>query len=129
LGLETWFLVAKSLYCSVREPEFSSRYPYGDSQPPITPAPGAMAPSFGLYWHCTSAVYINSACARARARAHTHTHTHTHTYTNKITLFENVLTLQKEGYCRAVVAHAFNPSTWEAEAGGFLSSRPAWSTE
>jgi hypothetical protein len=27
---------------------------------------------------------------------------------------------------RAVVAHAFNPSTWEAEAGGFLSSRPAW---
>ena len=29
----------------------------------------------------------------------------------------------------AVVAHAFNPSTWEAEAGGFLSSRPAWSTK
>jgi hypothetical protein len=25
--------------------------------------------------------------------------------------------------------HAFNPSTWEAEAGEFLSSRPAWSTE
>jgi hypothetical protein len=30
---------------------------------------------------------------------------------------------------RAVVAHTFNPSTWEAEAGGFLSLRPAWSTE
>jgi hypothetical protein len=29
----------------------------------------------------------------------------------------------------AMVAHAFNPSTGEAEAGGFLSSRPAWSTE
>jgi hypothetical protein len=28
-----------------------------------------------------------------------------------------------------VVAHAFNPSTWEAEAGGFLSLRPTWSTE
>jgi hypothetical protein len=28
-----------------------------------------------------------------------------------------------------VVAHAFNPRTWEAEAGGFLSLRPAWSTE
>jgi hypothetical protein len=28
-----------------------------------------------------------------------------------------------------VVAHAFNLSTQEAEAGGFLSSRPAWSTE
>jgi hypothetical protein len=26
-----------------------------------------------------------------------------------------------------VVVHTFNPSTWEAEAGGFLSSRPAWS--
>jgi hypothetical protein len=25
----------------------------------------------------------------------------------------------------AVVAHAFNPSTWEAETGGFLSSRTA----
>jgi hypothetical protein len=28
-----------------------------------------------------------------------------------------------------VVVHAFNPSTREAEAGGFLSSRLAWSTE
>jgi major histocompatibility complex class I len=28
-----------------------------------------------------------------------------------------------------VVAHTFNPSTWEAEAGRFLSSRTAWSTE
>jgi hypothetical protein len=25
-----------------------------------------------------------------------------------------------------VVPHAFNPSTWEAEAGEFLSLRPAW---
>jgi major histocompatibility complex class I len=28
-----------------------------------------------------------------------------------------------------VVVYAFNPSTWEAEAGGFLSSRLAWSTK
>ena len=28
-----------------------------------------------------------------------------------------------------MVVHTFNSSTWEAEAGGFLSSRPAWSTE
>jgi hypothetical protein len=28
-----------------------------------------------------------------------------------------------------VVTHAFNPSTREVEAGGFLSSRPAWSTK
>jgi hypothetical protein len=29
----------------------------------------------------------------------------------------------------SVVVHAFNLSTREAEAGGFLSSRPAWSTK
>ena len=27
------------------------------------------------------------------------------------------------------MAHTFNPSTWEAEAGRFLSLRPVWSTE
>jgi hypothetical protein len=30
---------------------------------------------------------------------------------------------------QVVVARAFDPSTWEAEAGGFLSLRPAWSTK
>jgi hypothetical protein len=37
----------------------------------------------------------------------------------------------KEQYKLGVVVHAFNPSTREAEAeaGGFLSSRPAWSTK
>jgi hypothetical protein len=28
-----------------------------------------------------------------------------------------------------MVAHTFNTSTWETEAGGFLSLRPAGSTE
>jgi hypothetical protein len=28
-----------------------------------------------------------------------------------------------------MVVQAFNPSTWEAEAGRLLSSRPAWSTK
>jgi major histocompatibility complex class I len=28
-----------------------------------------------------------------------------------------------------LVAHTFNPSTLEAEAGRFLNSRPAWSTK
>jgi hypothetical protein len=32
-------------------------------------------------------------------------------------------------YAARKVAHAFNPSTPEAEAGRFLSSRPAWSTK
>ena len=35
----------------------------------------------------------------------------------------------KEQTCLAVMVHAFNPSTWETEVGGFLSSRPAWSME
>jgi hypothetical protein len=35
----------------------------------------------------------------------------------------------KSQFVLDVVAHAFNPSTREAEAGRFLSSRPAWSTE
>ena len=39
------------------------------------------------------------------------------------------IVFQKGNYSRAVVAHAFNPSTWETEAGGVLSSRPAWSTQ
>jgi hypothetical protein len=37
--------------------------------------------------------------------------------------------LYKCTWSQAVVAHAFDPSTWEAEADGFLSSRPAWSTK
>ena len=36
----------------------------------------------------------------------------------------------KKKVCKVVVAvHAFNLSTWEAEAGRFLSLRLAWSTE
>jgi hypothetical protein len=56
-----------------------------------------------------------------------HTHTHTHTHTHRMVIIINYILkeLNKPG----VVAHAFNPSTWEAEAGRFLSSRPAWSTK
>jgi hypothetical protein len=31
--------------------------------------------------------------------------------------------------CQVVVVHAFNLSTMEAEAGGYLRSKPAWSTD
>jgi len=37
--------------------------------------------------------------------------------------------LSKDNLWAGLVAHAFNPSTREAEASGFLSSRPAWSTK
>jgi hypothetical protein len=37
--------------------------------------------------------------------------------------------IKKKKNSWGVVAHAFNPSTWEAEAGGFPSLRPAWSTK
>jgi hypothetical protein len=37
--------------------------------------------------------------------------------------------LKKERSSQAVLAHAFNPGPQEAEAGEFISSRPAWSTE
>ena len=40
--------------------------------------------------------------------------------------FTKHMKLRKNGL--ALVVHTFNPSTWEAEAGGFLSSRSAWST-
>jgi hypothetical protein len=37
--------------------------------------------------------------------------------------------LKKRKEQAGVVAYTFNPSTREAEAGRFLSSRPAWSTK
>jgi hypothetical protein len=39
------------------------------------------------------------------------------------------LTDRKCTLSQTMVAYAFNPSTWETEAGVFLCSRPAWSTE
>ncbi|EDL12426.1 mCG1031467, partial [Mus musculus] len=36
---------------------------------------------------------------------------------------------QETSWELVMVAHAFNPSTREAEAGRFLSSSPAWSTK
>jgi hypothetical protein len=57
---------------------------------------------------------------------------YTHTHINGIYIvlgtisnLEIVKNIGKPG----VVVHAFNPSTREAEAGGFLSSSPAWSTK
>jgi hypothetical protein len=46
---------------------------------------------------------------------------------NKINICAKRVTIKKMS--QAVMVHTFSPSTWEAEAGGSLSSRPAWSTE
>jgi hypothetical protein len=40
-----------------------------------------------------------------------------------------LILIQHVNYGNQRVVHAFDPITWEAEAGIFLSSRPAWSTE
>jgi hypothetical protein len=37
--------------------------------------------------------------------------------------------IKKKKSSQGMVAHAFNPSTWEAEAGRFLSSRTVRATE
>jgi hypothetical protein len=41
----------------------------------------------------------------------------------------NVEKITINQFGQAVVAHAFNPSTWEAEGNRFPSLMPAWSTE
>jgi major histocompatibility complex class I len=50
-------------------------------------------------------------------------------FSHSFILYNYFSVLKKAQIGLGVVAHAFNPSTWEAEAGGFLNSRPAWSTE
>ena len=40
-----------------------------------------------------------------------------------------VFSKKKKKLVRAVVADAFNPSIWEAEADRLKCSRPAWSTQ
>jgi hypothetical protein len=46
-----------------------------------------------------------------------------------VDLFLNIIPFTKLDSKLGVVTHAFNPSTWEAEAGGFLSLRPARATQ
>jgi hypothetical protein len=46
-----------------------------------------------------------------------------------LVLLSSLMKLSKVQQKPGMVAHTFNPSTWRTEAGGFLSSRPAWSTK
>ena len=46
------------------------------------------------------------------------------------TLIQTSLKKEDKKIFQDIVAHTFNPSTWEAEAGeSLVSSRPAWPTE
>jgi hypothetical protein len=48
---------------------------------------------------------------------------------NPVSKNKNKTKQKIKSFSRVVVPHAFNPSTWEADAGGFLSLRPSWSTK
>jgi hypothetical protein len=56
-------------------------------------------------------------------------HLYLDVYMNKLNWLNHNKYVKNHNLSQAVVVHTFNPSTWEAEAGGFLSSRPAWSTK
>jgi hypothetical protein len=88
----------KSIDCSSEGHEFKSQQPHGGSQPSVMR-------SDALFW-CVS-----------RQQQCTH-------IINKEILQKRKKKKKKSIHsCWAVVAHAFDPSTWEAETGGFLSSR------
>jgi hypothetical protein len=71
-------------------------------------------------------VVMTNGSQGATTRKHSDTH-RKKVVAAKFFLLVAASTLKKKRL--GVVAHAFNPSTWEAEAGRFLSSRPAWSIE
>ena len=50
-------------------------------------------------------------------------------YLTRLYIYKELLQFNSKSRGRAVMAHIFHASTWEAEAGGFLSLRPVWSTE
>jgi hypothetical protein len=123
-----------------RGPRFNSQHPRGSSQSLLTPVPGNPKPSPGLCGNWKLIWYsVRSAQPRHIA----------YNYNNWIVYFywgwklqqctdmhrgKNTHTLKIKNNIKqsqAVVVHAFNHSTREAEveAGRFLSSRPAWSTE
>jgi hypothetical protein len=101
--MERWLRVHSVLQ---EDLSFIPRTHVGGLQLSITSAPWEPMPSSVFLWGLYSC-----ACEL------------THVKNNKNKSFLKV------GASWAVVAHTFNPSMWEAEAIGFLSSRPTWSTE
>ena len=68
--------------------------------------------------HKVSSDFHKCVSTRVPTHIYTNAHVHVYNYNFKINLKNtNILDGQ------------FNPGTWKAEAGGFLSPRPAWSIE
>jgi hypothetical protein len=72
---------------------------------------------------------LTSACDRVLTPVKYSGRSHTRTHCRGLADSQGEIYHLERVLDQAVVAHAFNPSTREAEAGGFLSLRPAWSTE
>jgi hypothetical protein len=69
---------------------------------------------------------VSSRTARATQRNPVSKNKQTNKQTNK----QNKTTTTKDGVFQlGMEAHTFNPSTWEVEAGGSLSSRTARATQ
>jgi hypothetical protein len=75
-------------------------------------------------WDTEFSIIIHSN--RPNLNIHWHLHSWIHTHTQTPTHNLKIIKINPKA---GVVAHAFNPSTWEAEAGGFLSLRSAWFIE
>jgi hypothetical protein len=82
--------------------------------------------------------WTEQAPVTSKQATHTHTDTNTHIICIDVidgkkvpTVFFSSHSLYIRTKLLGVVVHAFNPSIWEAEAeaGRFMSSRPAWSTK
>jgi hypothetical protein len=101
--------------CSSTVPEFCSQHPC-DSSLPETPTPGDLILFSSTDTHNT---------VKATGATYAYTNKRERVSFNKLQL----CFIKKGQPRRGVVAHAFNPSTWEAEAGGVLSLTAAWSTE
>jgi hypothetical protein len=84
--------------------------------------PGSLLQYCGFY--CTHLWNLNNTTAWTRSEQWT-----PFDMSTGIGIFSFFFQVEKLQTKPGVVAHAFNLSTWEADAGVFLSSRPAWSTK
>jgi hypothetical protein len=91
-------------------------------------------PAWSTAWFQDSQGYTEKPCLENQ-KTKKQTNKNEQFFHNLICKYQNIISSHhcfdyiKNKYLPGVVAHTFNPSTWETEAGRFLSSRPAWSTK